>query len=148
MTNNLPNPAQPLKIGTRGSPLALAQAHETRSRLMVAFDLPEAAFEVCVMKTTGDDRTMIDGDIALKTIGNKGLFTKEIEDAMLSGAIDIAVHSTKDMPVAQPDGLVLDVFLPREDARDARHPLLGRLPGQARAGVYRRREEARRGALR
>jgi len=114
-----PTPAAPLKIGTRGSPLALAQAHETRSRLAAAHGLPEGAFEVCVIKTTGDDRTLIDADIALKTIGNKGLFTKEIEEAMLAGRIDIAVHSTKDMPVEQPDGLVLDVFLPREDARDA-----------------------------
>lgn len=108
-----------MKIGTRGSPLAVAQARETRSRLMSAHGLPEDAFEICVIKTTGDDRTMIDADIALKTIGNKGLFTKEIEEAMLRGDIDIAVHSTKDMPVEQPTGLVLDVFLPREDARDA-----------------------------
>ena len=119
MTLELPTPAEPLKIGTRGSPLALAQAYETRARLMAAFDLPEEAFHIEVIKTTGDDRTLIDADIALKTIGNKGLFTKEIEEAMLNGTIDIAVHSTKDMPVEQPDGLVLDVFLPREDERDA-----------------------------
>lgn len=119
MTIQLPSPARTLKIGTRGSPLALAQAYETRMRLMEAFDLPEDAFEICVIKTTGDDRTLIDADIALKTIGNKGLFTKEIEEAMIAGDIDIAVHSTKDMPVEQPAGLVLDVFLPREDERDA-----------------------------
>ncbi|SLN55009.1 hydroxymethylbilane synthase [Pseudooctadecabacter jejudonensis] len=119
MEYELPTPAAPLKIGTRGSPLALAQAHETRARLMAAFSLDEAAFEICVIKTTGDDRVLIDADIALKTIGNKGLFTKEIEEAMLEGRIDIAVHSTKDMPVEQPEGLVLDVFLPREDVRDA-----------------------------
>ncbi len=119
MKNDSPTPDSPLKIGTRGSPLALAQAYETRARLMAAHDLPEAAFEICVIKTTGDDRTLIDADIALKTIGNKGLFTKEIEEAMIAGAIDIAVHSTKDMPVEQPEGLVLDVFLPREDVRDA-----------------------------
>lgn len=115
----MPTPAQPFKIGTRGSPLALAQAHETRDRLMQAHNLTANAFEICVIKTTGDDRTMIDADIALKTIGNKGLFTKEIEEAMIAGSIDIAVHSTKDMPVQQPVGLVLDVFLPREDVRDA-----------------------------
>lgn len=119
MKFDLPTPAQTLKIGTRGSPLALAQAYETRSRLMAAFDLPQEAFDIHVIKTTGDDRTLIDADIALKTIGNKGLFTKEIEEAMIAGTIDIAVHSTKDMPVAQPEGLVLDVFLPREDVRDA-----------------------------
>ena len=72
MDFELPSPAAPLKIGTRGSPLALAQAHETRARLMIAFDLPESAFEVCVIKTTGDDRSLIDADIPLKVIGNKG----------------------------------------------------------------------------
>ncbi|MCI2399408.1 hydroxymethylbilane synthase [Aliiroseovarius subalbicans] len=119
MVNNLPTPAQPLKIGTRGSPLALAQAFETRRRLGAAFDLPDEAFEIVVIKTTGDDRSMIDADRPLKEIGNKGLFTKEIEEAMLDGSIDIAVHSMKDMPVEQPDGLVLDCYLPREDTRDA-----------------------------
>ena len=58
MTARLPNPDTPLKIGTRGSPLALAQAHETRARLMAAFDLPEEAFEICVIKVSGDDRFM------------------------------------------------------------------------------------------
>jgi len=115
MTSTLPTPAEPLKIGTRGSPLALAQAHETRARLMAAFDLPETAFEIVVIKTTGD-RVL---DRPLKEIGGKGLFTKEIEEALLSGGIDIAVHSMKDMPVAQPDGLLLDCYLPREDVRDA-----------------------------
>ncbi len=104
-----------LKIGTRGSPLALAQAHETRDRLMLAHGLPEDAFEIVVIKTTGD-RIL---DRPLKEIGGKGLFTREIEDALLDGAIDIAVHSMKDMPVLQPDGLVIDCHLPREDVRDA-----------------------------
>jgi hydroxymethylbilane synthase len=72
---------------------------------MAAFDLPEGAFEIVVIKTTGDDRSLIDADIALKTLGGKGLFTKEIEEAMLDGSIDIAVHSMKDMPVLQPAGL-------------------------------------------
>ncbi len=119
MTLNLPNPAEPLKIGTRGSPLALAQAYETRSRLSAAFDLPEEAFEIVVIKTTGDDRALIDADRPLKEIGGKGLFTKEIEEQLLSGGIDIAVHSMKDMPVLQPEGLILDCYLPREDVRDA-----------------------------
>ncbi|MEO1779011.1 MAG: hydroxymethylbilane synthase, partial [Pseudomonadota bacterium] len=78
MTVRLPTPAAPLKIGTRGSPLALAQAHETRRRLGTAFDLPEAAFEICVIKVTGDNRSMIAADRPLKEIGNKGLFTREI----------------------------------------------------------------------
>ncbi len=119
MTHALPSPDQPLKIGTRGSPLALAQAHETRARLMAAFDLPDAAFQIVVIKTTGDDRTLIDADRPLKEIGNKGLFTKEIEEAMLAGGIDIAVHSMKDMPTVQPEGLTLGCYLPREDVRDA-----------------------------
>ncbi|WP_058247861.1 hydroxymethylbilane synthase [Tropicibacter naphthalenivorans] len=119
MTLDLPTPASPLKIGTRGSPLALAQAYETRGRLAAAFELPETAFEIVVIKTTGDDRAMIQADRPLKEIGNKGLFTKEIEEAMLDGRIDIAVHSMKDMPVAQPEGLLLDTYLPREDTRDA-----------------------------
>lgn len=115
MTYQMPTPAKPFNIGTRGSPLALAQAHETRSRLMAAFDLPEDAFEICVIKVTGD---MIQ-DRALKEIGGKGLFTREIEEALLDGSIDIAVHSMKDMPVLQPGGLLLDTYLPREDVRDA-----------------------------
>ncbi|MGY3438740.1 MULTISPECIES: hydroxymethylbilane synthase [unclassified Marinovum] len=119
MTHPLPSPDAPLKIGTRGSPLALAQAHETRARIAAAFDLPEAAFEIVVIKTTGDDRALIATDTPLKELGGKGLFTREIEEALLSGGIDIAVHSMKDMPVLQPGGLVLDCFLPREDVRDA-----------------------------
>lgn len=115
MTDTLPSPDQPLKIGTRGSPLALAQAYETRARLMAAFELPEAAFEIVAISTTGDQVQ----DRALKEIGNKGLFTKEIDEAMLDGRIDISVHSTKDMPVDLPDGILLDCFLPREDVRDA-----------------------------
>lgn len=115
MSTDLPSPAKPLRIGTRGSPLALAQANETRSRLAKAFDLPEEAFTVVVIKTTGD-RVL---DRPLKEIGGKGLFTREIEEAMLAGEIDLAVHSMKDMPVLQPEGLVLDTYLPREDPRDA-----------------------------
>lgn len=119
MTAQLPTPAAPLRIGTRGSPLALAQAHETRDRLATAFDLPPEAFEIVVIRTTGDDAALIAKDRPLKELGGKGLFTKEIEDDLLAGRIDIAVHSMKDMPVAQPAGLVLDTFLPREDVRDA-----------------------------
>ncbi|MEO0402058.1 MAG: hydroxymethylbilane synthase [Pseudomonadota bacterium] len=119
MTVRLPNPSAPLKIGTRGSPLALAQAYETRSRLGAAFDLPPEAFEIVVIKVTGDDRSMIAADRPLKEIGNKGLFTREIEDDLLSGKIDIAVHSMKDMPTLQPPGLLLETYLPREDVRDA-----------------------------
>ena len=115
MTLKLPSPDAPLKIGTRGSPLALAQARETRARLAHAFDLHQEAFEIVVIKTTGDAIL----DRPLKEIGGKGLFTREIEDDMLAGKIDIAVHSMKDMPVLQPEGLVLETYLPREDVRDA-----------------------------
>lgn len=134
MKHDLPSPASPLKIGTRGSPLALAQAYETRQRLMAAFDLDEACFEIIVIKTTGD-RIL---DRPLKEIGGKGLFTKEIEEDMLSGKIDIAVHSMKDMPTLQPDGLVLDTYLPREDVRDAfvslNHDTLESLPHGSNLG--------------
>ncbi len=119
MTQDLSNKDAPLRIGTRGSPLALAQAYETRARLSAAFDLSNDAFEIVVIKTTGDNKAMIDADRPLKEIGNKGLFTKEIEEQLLAGQIDIAVHSTKDMPSEQPDGLVMPCFLPREDRRDA-----------------------------
>jgi hydroxymethylbilane synthase len=115
MTVLMPTPASPFNIGTRGSPLALAQAHETRARLMAAFDLPQEAFAICVIKVMGDAIQ----DRALKDIGGKGLFTREIEDALLDGSIDIAVHSMKDMPVDQPGGLLIDTYLPREDVRDA-----------------------------
>lgn len=115
MTVRLPNSAAPLKIGTRGSPLAMAQAYETRARLAQAFDLPHEAFEIIVIKVTGDAIQ----DRPLKEIGGKGLFTREIEEDLLSGKIDIAVHSMKDMPTLQPVGLILDTYLPREDVRDA-----------------------------
>ena len=115
MTIDLPTPDRAFRIGTRGSPLALAQANETRERLALAFDLPFEAFTIVTIKTSGD-RII---DRPLKEVGGKGLFTKEIEEAMLAGEIDIAVHSMKDMPVLQPEGLLLDTYLPREDVRDA-----------------------------
>jgi hydroxymethylbilane synthase len=142
MTASLPSPAKPLKIGTRGSPLALAQAHETRDRLMAAHGLPEGAFEVVVIKTTGDAVT----DRPLGEIGGKGLFTKEIEEALLSGAIDIAVHSMKDMPTVLPDGLVIPCLLPREDVRDAfvslTHESLAAMPAGAVVGTSSLRRRA------
>ncbi|HEY6629935.1 MAG TPA: hydroxymethylbilane synthase [Rhizobiaceae bacterium] len=104
-----------LKIGSRGSPLALAMAHETRAQLMAAHDLPEDAFEIEAITTSGD----LIQDRPLAEAGGKGLFTKELEDALLVGRIDIAVHSSKDMPTVLPDGLALSAFLPREDPRDA-----------------------------
>lgn len=114
MTHSLPTPDHPFRIGTRGSPLALWQAQEVRRCLMLAFDLPQAAFAIVVIKVTGDQIL----DRALKDIGGKGLFTREIEEALQAGQIDIAVHSMKDMPTLQPTGLLLDCYLPREDVRD------------------------------
>ncbi len=128
---SLPDPDNRFRIGTRGSPLALAQAHETRDRLAAAFDLSAEAFEIVVIKTTGD-RVQ---DRPLGEIGGKGLFTREIEEALLVGSIDIAVHSMKDMPVLQPDGLVIDCYLPREDVRDAFLTLDGRALADLPQGV-------------
>jgi hydroxymethylbilane synthase len=104
-----------LKIGTRGSELALAQARETRARLMEAHGLGEDHFEIVVISTSGDRIQ----DRPLSEVGGKGLFTKEIEEALLDRRIDIAVHSSKDMPTVLPDGLELSCFLEREDVRDA-----------------------------
>jgi len=115
MSVTLPDPAAPLRIGTRGSPLALAQAEEVRDRLATAFSLPFEAFAIEIIRTTGD-RVI---DRPLSEIGGKGLFTREIELALAGHRIDIAVHSMKDMPVEQPEGLVIDCILPREDPRDA-----------------------------
>ena len=138
----MPTPQSPLKIGTRGSPLALAQAYETRARLMREHGLAEESMQIVVIKTTGD-RVL---DRPLKEIGGKGLFTREIEEAMLSGEIDIAVHSMKDMPTIQPQGLALDCFLPREDPRDAfvseKYERLSDLPAGAVVGTSSLRRRA------
>ena len=104
-----------LRIGTRGSPLALYQAHETRSRLMAAHGFFQGDIEIVVIATTGDKVR----DRPLAEIGGKGLFTKEIEEALVAGDIQLGVHSMKDMPAKLPDGLEIAAILPREDARDA-----------------------------
>ena len=109
------SPDRPVRIGTRGSALALAQAQETRDRLMAAHGAPEDAFRIEVIRTTGDRVT----DRPLGAIGGKGLFTKEIEEALADGRVDLAVHSMKDMPTWLPDGLAITCLLPREDVRDA-----------------------------
>lgn len=106
---------KPFRIGTRGSPLALAQAHEARDRLMAAHGLPEEMFEIVVLTTTGDRIT----DRSLSEIGGKGLFTQELEEKLAIGELDFAVHSAKDMATTLPEGLYLSAFMPREDIRDA-----------------------------
>jgi hydroxymethylbilane synthase len=108
--------ATPLRIGTRGSPLALAQAYMTRQLLMDNFEelSSEGAIQLCIMKTQGD---MI-LDKALSEIGGKGLFTKELDVALLGDEVDICVHSMKDVPTWLPDGTVLPCMLEREDTRD------------------------------
>jgi hydroxymethylbilane synthase len=108
---------KPVIIGTRGSPLALAQAYETKRRLGEAFPdelAEEGAVEIKIIKTTGD---MI-LDKALSEIGGKGLFTKELDVSLLSKEVDICVHSMKDVPTWLPEGTILPCNLPREDTRD------------------------------
>lgn len=108
---------EPFRIGTRGSPLAMAQAFETRRRLQDQFPelCEDGAIEICVMKTQGD---MI-LDKSLMELGGKGLFTKELDTALLGNEVDICVHSMKDVPTWLPDGTVLPCNLPREDTNDA-----------------------------
>jgi hydroxymethylbilane synthase len=101
-----------LRIGTRGSELALFQAHAVAAQLRAN---PGVECETVVIRTSGDKLA----DASLAQIGGKRLFVKEIEDALLAGEIDLAVHSSKDMPVILPEGLRIAGVLPREDARDA-----------------------------
>jgi hydroxymethylbilane synthase len=131
-----------LRIGTRGSPLALAQAGMVRALLAAAHGLAPERIEQKIIRTTGD---MI-RDRPLAEVGGKGLFTKEIEEALRAGAIDLAVHSAKDMPTLLPDGLVIAAVLPREDARDVfisrKAATLRDLPAGARVGTASLRRQA------
>jgi hydroxymethylbilane synthase len=103
-----------LRMGTRGSPLALAQTSEVRNRLAAMHGFPPERIELDIIRTSGD----IIHDRPLAQAGGKGLFTKEIEEALLAGRIDVAVHSAKDMPTLLPPGLAIAAVPPREDARD------------------------------
>jgi hydroxymethylbilane synthase len=103
-----------LRIGTRGSPLALAQATMVRAQLASAHGLPAEAFELKIIRTSGD----VIQDRPLSEVGGKGLFTKEIEEALIADEIDLAVHSAKDLPTLLPPGLAIVSALPREDPRD------------------------------
>jgi len=122
-----------LRIGTRGSALALWQAEWVKSQLLG--EQPELMVELVVIKTTGDKIL----DVPLAMVGGKGLFVKEIEEALLDGRADLAVHSVKDMPAELPEGLHLAAMPPREDPRDAliskNGAGLDRLPHGARVGT-------------
>lgn len=135
-------PAPRLAIGTRGSPLALWQAHAVRDALASALGRSVDSITIEVIRTSGDAIQ----DRALSEAGGKGLFTKEIEEALLAGRIDLAVHSAKDMATALPDGLFLSGFLPRADVRDAlilrEGTGLDDLPAGARIGTASLRREA------
>lgn len=131
-----------LRIGTRGSPLALWQAREVQAQLAAAQGWPLEAVEIVVIKTTGD---MIQ-DRALAEAGGKGLFTKEIDAALLDRSVDVAVHSAKDMPTRFPDGIVIAGYLPRADVRDAlisaRARSIAELPRGAVVGTASLRRQA------
>ncbi|HEY6024511.1 MAG TPA: hydroxymethylbilane synthase [Pseudolabrys sp.] len=131
-----------LRIGTRGSPLALVQARTVRSRLAAAAGVNEDTIELVVIRTTGD--TIQDRPLAEE--GGKGLFTKEIEEALLEQRIDLAVHSAKDMPTVLPDGLMLAACLEREDPRDVfisrKARTLAELPRGAHLGTASLRRQA------
>src|SRR5438105_7483535 len=124
-----------LRIGTRGSPLALAQTHQVRCALGRAHRVSEEAIAVVVIRTTGDAIQ----DRPLSEAGGKGLFTKELDLALLNGEIDLAVHSGKDIPTLIPDDLAVPGFLEREDVRDcfisAIAKSLEELPQRARVGT-------------
>jgi hydroxymethylbilane synthase len=120
-----------LRIGTRGSPLALAQARMVRARLAARQGVDEERIALTIIRTTGDviqDRTLAEA-------GGKGLFTKEIEEALRAGAIDLAVHSAKDMPTVLPDGLTITAVLPREDPRDVFISRVAKSLRELRAGA-------------
>ncbi len=138
--------ARTIRIGTRGSPLALAQTNDVRRRIIAAHGLAEDRVEIVVIKTSGDRIQ----DRPLSEVGGKGLFTKELEEALLSGAVDLAVHSMKDMQTALPEGLGMGAVLEREDVRDAfislKYKSLSEVPQGAVIGTssLRRRAQVRR----
>jgi hydroxymethylbilane synthase len=134
--------ARTIRIGTRGSPLALAQAREVEQRLVAVHGAGAVKCQICPIKTTGDRIQ----DRPLAEAGGKGLFTKEIEEALIAGAVDIAVHSMKDMPTELPAGLTVNCFLQREDVRDAfisaKAKSLAQLPAGAVVGTSSLRRQA------
>lgn len=137
-----------LRIGTRGSPLALWQAHAVQAALAGALGCAVDEIAVEIIRTTGDAIQ----DRALSEAGGKGLFTKEIEEALLEGRIDLAVHSAKDVATVLPEGLHLAGYLPRADVRDAlilkRGAGLDDLPAGAKVGTASLRRAAQMKRLR
>jgi hydroxymethylbilane synthase len=131
-----------VRIGTRGSPLALVQAEETRRLLAAALDWTPERIVIVPIRTSGDRIT----DRPLTEAGGKGLFTKEIDEALLDGRVDIGVHSAKDLATALPDGITIAACLPREDVRDVfvspSAKTLMELPQGARIGTSSLRRKA------
>jgi hydroxymethylbilane synthase len=131
-----------LRIGTRGSPLALAQATMVQAQLASAHGCSAEAFELKIIRTSGD----VIQDRPLSEVGGKGLFTKEIEEALIAGEIDLAVHSAKDLPTLLPPGLAIVAALPREDPRDVfisrKAKTLGALADGATVGTASLRRQA------
>jgi hydroxymethylbilane synthase len=147
----------PIRIGSRGSRLAIIQAQEVKKRLVDRAGVDASLVEIMTFVTTGDRIK----DRNLTEIGGKGLFTKEIEDALSNGSIELAVHSMKDLPAVIPDGLAIAAVLPREDARDAlvsfkassiaglpEAALIGSSSVRRTAQIKRRREDLRFAAFR
>jgi hydroxymethylbilane synthase len=134
--------AAKIRIGTRGSPLALAQARQVAARLAATHALAPEQCELVIIKTTGDKIT----DRPLIEAGGKGLFTKELEEALFAGDIELAVHSMKDMPAVLPQGLAISAILEREDPRDAfvslKYASLDAMPAGAVIGTSSPRRQA------
>ncbi len=135
-------PERPLRIGTRGSPLALWQANHVRGLLLASHNLPEGDVVLERITTSGDRIT----DKPLREFGGKGLFTKEIDEALLDGRVDLAVHSMKDLPTVLPEGIAIAAMLRRGDVRDAfisgSGQTLMALPEGARVGSSSLRRQA------
>ncbi len=135
--------SRPLRIGTRGSPLALAQAHQTRDLIRAAHGLDETQVEIHIIKVSGDAIQ----DRPLSEAGGKGLFTKELDTSLMMGGIDIAVHSAKDLPTFLPDAITIAGYLPREDVRDAWISLVSPSPRELPRGAIVGTASLRRGAM-
>jgi hydroxymethylbilane synthase len=140
MTTPIPQPARPLRLGTRGSPLALTQARMTIAALQAAHGWNDGAIEIVVIRTSGDRIQ----DRALAEVGGKALWTKELDRALVNGDIDFAVHSMKDVETIRPDAFAIAAMLPRADVRDKLigAETLAALPANPRIGTSSPRRSA------